>query len=80
MKTHGEEVGAAFGLLPDRRGRVGGLRHVDAELLLAGAGRRRHRRRVVAQTAAAVTRLEGKTRRRDCKINLLYSHKCQNES
>lgn len=56
-QTHGEEVGAALGLLPDRRRCVGGLRHVDAELLLTGAGRRRHRRRVVAQTAAAVTRL-----------------------
>lgn len=57
-QTHGEEVGAALGLLPDGRWRVGGLRHVDAELLLAGGRRGRHRRRVVAQTAAAVTRLE----------------------
>lgn len=56
--THGEEVGAAFGLLADGRWRVGGLRHVDAELLLAGARRGRHRGRVVAQTAAAVTRLD----------------------
>lgn len=58
-KAHREQVGAAFGLLADGRRRVGGLRDVDAELLLAGAGCGRHRRRVVAQTAAAVTRLEG---------------------
>lgn len=58
-KTHGEEVGAAFGLLPHGRRRVGSLRHVDAQLLLAGAGCGRHRRRVVAQAAAAVTRLGG---------------------
>lgn len=47
-ETHGEEVGATFGLLPDGRGRVGGLRRVDAQLLLAGARRGRNRRRVVA--------------------------------
>lgn len=62
-RTHGEEVGAAFGLLPDGRRRVGGLRYVDAELLLAGARRGRHRRRVVAQTAAAITRLQGQNRK-----------------
>lgn len=55
--THGEEVGAALGLLPDGRGCVGGLWHVDAQLLLTRAGRRRHRGRVVAQAAAAVTGL-----------------------
>lgn len=76
-ETHGEEVGAAFGLLPDGRWRVGGLRHVDAELLLAGAGRGRHRRRVVAQTAAAVTCLEGQ-KRGNQKRNLkrFYPGKC----
>lgn len=57
--THSEEVGAAFGLLPDGCWGVGGLRDVDAELLLAGAGRGRHRGRVVAQAPAAITRLEG---------------------
>lgn len=56
--THGEEVRAALGLLPDGRGRVGGLRHVDAQLLLAGARRGRDGGGVVAQAAAAVTRLE----------------------
>lgn len=68
VRTHGEEVGAALGLLPDGRGRVGGLRHVDAQLLLARAGRGRHRGRVVAQAAAAVTRLE-RTRRHGEKLN-----------
>lgn len=37
MATHGEEVGAAFRLLADGCWRVGGLRDVDTELLLAGA-------------------------------------------
>lgn len=40
--THGKEVGATFGLLPDGRRRVRGLRDIDAQLLLAGAGRGRH--------------------------------------
>ena len=58
--THREEVGAAFGLLPDGCGGVSGLRDIDAELLLAGAGCGGHRRRVVAQAAAAaVTGLGG---------------------
>ena len=57
MRSHSEEVGAAFGLLADGCWRVGGLRDVDTKLLLAGAWRGRHRRGVVAQTAAAVTRL-----------------------
>lgn len=38
------------------------MRDVDAELLLAGAGRGRHGRRVVAQAPAAVARLEGQKR------------------
>lgn len=57
--THSEEVGPAFGLLPDGCRGVGGLRYVDAQLLLAGAGRGGHRGRIVAQAPAAVTRLEG---------------------
>lgn len=66
--TYSEEVGAPLGLLAHRCGCVGGLRHVDAQLLLAGAGRGRHRRRVVAQaagpdaTATAVARLEARGR------------------
>lgn len=55
--THSEEVGPALGLLADRRGRVGRGWHVDAELLLAGARRGRHRGGVVAQAPAPVTRL-----------------------
>ena len=56
--THSEEVGPALGLLADGRGRVGCGRHVDAELLLAGARRGRHGGGVVAQAPAAVTRLQ----------------------
>lgn len=56
--THGEEVGPALGLLADGRGRVGRGRHVDAELLLAGARRGRHGGGVVAQAPAAITRLQ----------------------
>lgn len=77
MWTHGEEVGAAFGLLPDGRGRVGGLRHVDAQLLLTGTRRGRHRRRVVAQAATAVTRLDG---RRNENINNLLTNSEQDPS
>lgn len=55
--THSEEVGAALGLLAYGRRRVAGLGHVDAELLLAGAGRRRHRGGVVTQAATTVTGL-----------------------
>lgn len=65
-----EEVGAAFGLLPDRRGSVGGGRDVDTQLLLAGAGRGRHRRRVVTQTAAAVTRLRGEKGREKRELQM----------
>lgn len=39
--THCEEVGPAFGLLPDRRRGVGSGRDIDPELLLAGAWGRR---------------------------------------
>lgn len=62
--THGEEVGATFGLLADGCWCIGGLRDVDAQLLLAGARRGRHRRGVVAQTATAITRLEGQRSRK----------------
>lgn len=59
---HREQVGSALGLLPDRRRCVGRLRDVDSKFFLAGAWRGRYRRRVVAQTAATVTRLiRGKT-------------------
>lgn len=44
--THGEQVGPALGLLPDRCGRVGG-RDIDPQFLLAGARRRRDGRGVV---------------------------------
>ena len=56
--THSEEVGPTLGLLADGRGRVGCGRHVDAELLLAGARRGRHGGGVVAQAPTAVTRLQ----------------------
>lgn len=75
--THSEEVGAAFGLLPDRRGGVGGLWDVDAELLLAGAGGGRHRRRVVTQAAAAVTRLRYRNKekwRKEEDVHFNLSH------
>ena len=60
VSTHGEEVGAPFGLLADGRGRVGGRRHVDAQFLLAGGRRGGDGGRVVTKTTAAVTGLQGK--------------------
>lgn len=56
-RTHGEEVGAAFGLLADGCGCVGTLGDIDAQLLLAGAGGGGHGRRVVTQTASTVAGL-----------------------
>lgn len=57
IRTDREQVGATLGLLTDRRRRVGRLRHVDAQLLLACTGSGGYRGGVIAQTASSITGL-----------------------